>query len=98
QAELDMQKQLQTAVMGYERNREIALQMQVQVQASSFAYDGLLLSYQSGLTDYTRLSQAQYDLLNAEVGTANAHLQVWKSLLDIAVAKGDLNILLGQMK
>jgi len=98
QAALDIQKQLQTAMTGYERNREIALQTQVLVQASSFAYDGLLLSYQSGLVDYIRLAQGQYDLLNAEVAIANAHLQVWKSLLDIAVAKGDLNILLGQMK
>jgi len=98
QAALDVQKQLQTAMMGYERNKEIALQTQVQVQASSFAYDGLKLSYQSGLVDYTRLAQGQYELLSAEVGIAHAHLQVWKSLLDIAVAKGDLNILLGQVK
>ncbi len=98
QTELDLQKQLQTAAAGYEQNRQIAEQTAVLEKAASLAWEGLLLSYQGGLIDYTRLVQAQYDLLNAEVSRANACLQVWKSALDIAVAKGDLTIVLQQLK
>ena len=98
QTELDLQKQLQTATVGYEQNRQIAGQTAVLAKAASLAWEGLLLSYQSGLIDYTRLVQAQYDLLNAGVSMANAYLQVWKSVLDIAVAKGDLTIVLQQLK
>jgi outer membrane protein TolC len=98
QAALDLQKQWQTAVSGYRYNIRIAQQTQVQADAASFAYEGLLLSYRSGLTDYTRLAQGQYELLNAAAGKANAFVQVWKSLLDMAVAKGDLTMVLDQLK
>jgi outer membrane protein len=97
QASLDLQKQLQTAVVGYRQNWQIAEQSRQQEQAATFAYQGLALSYQSGLIDYSRLTQGQYALLNAEIGQAGACLQVWRSLLDLAVVKGDLNLVLAQM-
>jgi hypothetical protein len=48
--------------------------------------------------DFTRLTQGQYQLLNAEVMEANAHLQVWRSLLDISVSKGNLDLFTNQLK
>jgi outer membrane protein TolC len=97
QASLDLEKELQTAVVGYRQNWQIAEQSQRQKQAAAYAYQGLTLSYQSGLIDYTRLTQGEFALLNAEIGVAGASLQVWRSLLDLAVVKGDLNIVLGQL-
>jgi len=55
-------------------------------------------SYKSGLVDFTRLTQGQYQLLNAEMSEADANLQVWRALLDIGVAKGNLNLFTDQLK
>ena len=61
-------------------------------------YQGLQLSYASGLIDYTRLAEAQYQLLKAEINDANMRLQLWRSLLAVAVAKGNLNLFTDQLK
>jgi len=57
----------------------------------------LQLSYQSGLIDYARLEQGQYDLLKAETTQARAYVQVWRSLLDMAVVTGHLNLFTEQV-
>jgi outer membrane protein len=98
QTKLDLQKQLESAIINFNQNKQIAEQTKLQMQFAGYAYIGLELSYKSGLIDYTRLTQGQYDLLNAEITNANAYLQMWHALLDIAVAKGDINIFLKQLK
>jgi outer membrane protein TolC len=72
--------------------------MPIIVKAAREVYNGLQLSYQSGLIDYARLSQAQFELLKAEYNQANANLQVARSFLAIAIAKGNLTIFLDQLK
>ena len=72
--------------------------MPIIVKVANEVYEGLQLSYQSGLIDFTRLSQAQFDLLKAEYNQANANLQVARSFLAIAIAKGNLSIFLDQLK
>jgi outer membrane protein len=98
QTRLDLQKQLESALINYRQNKQIAEQTALQQKFAGYAYSGLLLSYQSGLTDYTRLTQGQYELLNADIAKANAYLQIWHALLDLAVAKGDMHIFLQQIK
>ena len=98
QSKLDLQKQLEAAMINFRQNKQIAEQTKIQQQFAGYAYSGLELSYKSGLIDYTRLVQGQYDLLNADITKANAYVQIWHALLDIAVAKGDLNIFLQQVK
>jgi outer membrane protein TolC len=98
QVTLNLQKQSETAQYNYRQNQLVAQQAPVQSKAARYAYEGLKLSYQSGLTDYTRLTQGQYDLLKAEIAEAGAYLQVWRSLLEIAVAGGDLQIFTDQLK
>ncbi|MBS1917537.1 MAG: TolC family protein [Bacteroidetes bacterium] len=98
QSKLDLQKQMESAIVNFQQNNQIALQTQVRLQSAMFAYSGLELSYKTGLIDYTQLSQGGYELLNAGINKANSFLQVWHSLLDIAVAKGDINIFLQQLK
>jgi outer membrane protein TolC len=66
-------------------------------QAQQFAYRGLQLSYESGLIDYTRLEQAQFALLKAEMAQAGAYIQVWRSLLNIAVVTGHLSLFTEQV-
>jgi outer membrane protein len=98
QLSVDLQRQVETAQSDYKQNLLIAGQAPVQSKAARDAYEGLKLAYGSGLVDFTRLTQAQFQLLNAEVMEANAYLEVWKSLLEIAVSKGNLNIFTDQLK
>src|SRR5258708_2192054 len=98
QVAINLQRQVETARVNYRQNMLIARQAPVQSKAARYAYEGLKLSYQSGLVDFTRLTQGQYQLLNAEMMEANAYLQVWRSLLDIGVSKGNLNLFTNQLK
>ncbi|MGO4293296.1 TolC family protein [Chitinophaga sp. RAB17] len=98
QVRLNLQKQKETAQFNYEQNLSIAQQSLVQAHAARFAFDGLKLSYESGLIDFTRLIQGQYDLLKAEAGEANTFLQVWHSLLELAAANGNLNVFTDKLK
>lgn len=98
QVSLNLQKQQETAQYNYRQNILILRQSAVQSQAARYAFDGLQLSYQAGLIDFTRLIQGQYDLLKAEVGEAGAHLQAWRALLDIAVSNGRLEEFTDKMK
>jgi outer membrane protein TolC len=98
QVALNLQKASETAQYNYRQNLLVARLAPVQSKAVRYAYEGLKLSYQSGLTDYTRLAQGQYDLLKAEIAEASAYLQVWRSLLEIAVTSGNLQIFTDQLK
>jgi len=98
QVSVNLQRQVETAESNYRQNLLIAAQAPVQFKAARLSYEGLRLSYQSGLVDFTRLTQGQYQLLNAEVMEANAYLQVWRSLLDISVSKGNLDLFTNQLK
>ena len=98
QVSVNLQRQVETAQSNYRQNLLIAAQAPVQSRAARLSYEGLRLSYQSGLVDFTRLTQGQYQLLNAEMMEANAFLQVWRSLLDISVAKGNMDLFTNQLK
>jgi outer membrane protein len=98
QAQLDISKQIETAVMQYEQDVKIANKSPELLKAARDVYEGLKLSYETGLIDFTRLANSQYELQRAEVNNANARLQLWRSLLAIAVAKGNLNLFLEQLK
>jgi outer membrane protein len=98
QADINLKRQVETAESNYRQNLLIAQEAPVQSRAARLSYQGLELSYRSGLVDFTRLTQGQYQLLNAEMSEADANLQVWRALLDISVAKGNLNLFTDQLK
>ena len=98
QISIDLQKQIETAQIIYTQDLTIAELAPVQSRAARNAYDGLKQSYESGLVDFTRLTQGQYQLLNAEAMQSSAYLQVWKSLLEMAVSRGNLNSFTNQLK
>ncbi|HXB06689.1 MAG TPA: TolC family protein [Puia sp.] len=98
QADLNLRQQVQTAEYNYRQNLLVAHEAPVQSKAARLSYQGLELSYRSGLVDFTRLTQGQYQLLNAEMTEADAYLEVWRALLDIGVAKGNLNLFIDQLK
>ena len=98
QVKLNLQKQLETAQFSYQQNLLIAKQALIQSQAARYAFDGLKLSYESGLADFTRLVQGQYELLKAETGEAGAFLQAWHALLELAAANGQLDVFTDKLK
>ncbi|HVI45747.1 MAG TPA: TolC family protein [Chitinophaga sp.] len=98
QTTLDLRQQQRTAWFNYHQNLEIVRQSAIQTKAASFAFDGLKLGYANGLTDFTRLTQGQYDLQKAEASGYRASLQLWRALLEVAVAQGRLEIFTDNMK
>ncbi|MBS1660609.1 MAG: TolC family protein [Bacteroidetes bacterium] len=98
QADVNLHRQVETAESNYRQNLLVARQAPIQSKAARLSYQGLELSYRNGLVDFTRLTQGQYQLLNAEMTEADANLQVWRALLDIGVAKGNLNLFTDQLK
>ncbi|HXD79903.1 MAG TPA: TolC family protein [Puia sp.] len=98
QVDLDLRRQVETAESNYTQALLLAGEAPVRSRAARLSYDGLLLSYQSGLVDFTRLTQGQYELLRSEMTEADANLQVWRALLDISVAKGNLHLFTDQLK
>lgn len=97
QVKLDITKQIETANMQFQEDVKIADKLPRLVQSANDVYQGLSISYENELIDYARLAQAQYDLVKAELANANASLQLWRSLLAIAIAKGNLAIFLKQV-
>ncbi|HEX5026620.1 MAG TPA: TolC family protein [Agriterribacter sp.] len=98
QVQLDIGKQTSAALSQYFQDMKIAAKSPTLLKAANDVYKGLKLGYESGLIDYTRLAQAQYDLVKAEVNDANARLQLWRSILAVAIAKGNLNLFTDQLK
>lgn len=98
QVDINLRRQVETAESNYQQNLLVAEEAPVQSRAARLSYQGLELSYKSGLVDFTRLTQGQYQLLNAEMAEADANLEVWRALLDISVAKGNLNLFTDQLK
>ncbi|WP_207515400.1 TolC family protein [Longitalea luteola] len=97
QARLDIAKQLESAQLQYKQDAKIAAKTPVQLKIAADVYEGLKLSYEAGLLDYTRLYQSQYELTKAALNNATAQLQLWRSLLAVAVAKGNLAIFTDQL-
>jgi outer membrane protein len=97
QARLDISKQVENAQLQYTQDAKIATKTPLQLKIATDVYEGLKLSYEAGLIDYTRLSQSQYELTKAALNNATAQLQLWRSLLSIAVAKGNLAIFTDQL-
>jgi len=97
QARLDISKQVESATLQYTQDAKIAAKTPVQLKIATDVYEGLKLSYQAGLIDYTRLYQSEFELTKADLNNATAQLQLWRSLLSIAVAKGNLAIFTDQL-
>jgi outer membrane protein TolC len=92
QVELDLNKQVDMAMQQYESNLEVAKKTIIRLNSALEAYNSLKISYEVGLVDFTRLAQSQYELQQAELYHADAQIMLQRSLLDLSIAKGDLNL------
>lgn len=97
QARLDLGKQKDDAYTSYLQNLKIAGNTNQLVASARKVYEGVRISYATGLSDYVRLATAETALYQSEINRINAQIQVWRSLLFLASAKGDLRLFTDQL-
>lgn len=90
QIAVDLRAQWNRAVAGLNGARRIAMNTPVEVTAASNATQQATARYQAGLGNIDDLAEAQRLLTNAEVDDVLARLSVWRGLLGIATAAGDI--------
>lgn len=70
--------------------REVANNTPIELKSAQMAFDQAKARYQAGLTPIDDLAQAQRLLVQAEVDDSIARLSVWRALLQLDAARGDL--------
>ncbi len=70
--------------------RDVAMNTPVQISAARTALQQATARYESGLGTIDQVAEAQRLLTQAEIDDALAHLGVWRALLGLATAAGDL--------
>jgi outer membrane protein TolC len=83
----------QAALVG---TRRVAANTPVAVTAARAALDQANARYRSGLAPLDDVAQAQRVLVQAEIDDALARLNVWRALLDVDTARGDIQPFLAE--
>jgi outer membrane protein TolC len=86
----ELRAQWTRATASYEGARRIAANTPVQIRAARDASQQATARYQSGLANVDEVAEAQRLLTQAEIDDALARLSVWRGLLGIAAATGNL--------
>jgi outer membrane protein TolC len=86
----DLRAQWNAAVANLHGARRIAGNTPVEVSAARAASEQATARYQSGLGNIDAVAEAQRLLTQAEIDDALARLSVWRALLSIATAAGDV--------
>jgi outer membrane protein len=86
----DLRARWNGAVASVQGARRIAANTPVQVSAARAATQQATARYESGLGTIDQVAEAQRLFTQAEIDDALAHLGVWRGLLMVAAAAGDL--------
>ena len=86
----DLKARWNVAVATLGGARNVAANAPVEVAAARAATDQATARYQSGLGNIDEVAEAQRLLTQAEIDDALARLGIWRALLGIAAAAGDL--------
>lgn len=86
----DLRAQWNIAVATAQGARRVAANTPVQVSAARAAADQATARYKSGLGNIDAVAEAQRLLTQAEIDDALARLGVWRGLLAVATASGDI--------
>ena len=95
---LKLERQQKESEMQYTLMMEQARKAPIQLDAARRAYRQAFARYSSGMTDLPTLLQTMVTLNRAEADLAVAYSNVWRALLSIAAAKGDIDIFLKAAK
>ena len=71
--------------------RRVAQNLPIQLEAARATEQQASARYKAGLTSIVEVAEAERILTQAEIDDALARLSVWRALLAIAAAQGDLN-------
>ena len=86
----DLKAQWNIAAARLEGARRVAANTPTQVAAARAAVDQATARYQSGLGNIDAVAEAQRLLTQADIDDALARLGVWRALLQLATAAGDI--------
>lgn len=92
----DLTAQWNRAVATLGGARNIAANTPIQVAAARAATEQATARYQSGLGNIDEVAEAQRLLTQSEIDDALAHLGVWRGLLAVATASGDIQPFVGE--
>ena len=93
----DLKAQWNAAVARLEGARRIAANTPVQVSAARAAAQQATARYQAGLGNIDAVAEAQRLVTQAEIDDALARLGVWRGLLAVAAAAGDIRPFLAEV-
>ena len=86
----DLRAQWNVAVANLQGARRVAANVPVQVAASRTAAEQAAARYRAGLGNIDEVAEAQRLVTQAEIDDALARLSVWRALLGLASAAGDI--------
>jgi len=92
----NLQARFNQALAALAGARRVAANTPVEVSAARTALQQATARYQSGLAPVDDVAQAQRLLVQAQIDDGLARLTVWRALLEIATARGDLQPFLAQ--
>jgi outer membrane protein TolC len=96
QIAVDLKARWNSAIAILEGSRNVAANLPVQVAAARAANEQAGARYQAGLGNIAEVAEAQRLLAQAEIDEALARLGVWRALLGVATAAGDLQPFLAE--
>jgi outer membrane protein TolC len=91
-----LEAKFNTALATLTGARRVATNTPIEVSSARAALRQATARYQSGLAPIDDVAQAQRLLVQAEIDDALARLNVWRALLEMATARGDLQPFLAQ--
>jgi outer membrane protein TolC len=94
---VELRAQWNQAAAAYAGARRIAANTPIQVKAARDAADQATARYRAGLGNIDEVAEAQRLLTQAEIDDALARLNVWRGLLGIAAATGNLDPFLAEV-
>jgi outer membrane protein TolC len=92
----DLQAQLNTAEATMAQARRIAAETPKEVADARTGFEQANAQYRAGLTTIVAVAEAQRLLAQAEIDDSLAKLAVWRALLQIQIARGDISSFLAQ--
>jgi outer membrane protein TolC len=96
QIAIDLKARWNRAVATLAGARNVAANTPVEVAAARAATQQATARYQSGLGNIDEVAEAQRLLTQAEIDDALARLAVWRALLGVAIAAGDIQPFLAE--
>ncbi|MFL6304560.1 MAG: TolC family protein [Candidatus Sulfotelmatobacter sp.] len=89
-ADRTLQEQFARAKATLRAAREVAANTPIEVRSAHTAFDQAKARYQAGLVPIDDLAQAQRLVVEAEIDDSIARLNVWRALLELSAARGDI--------